>query len=159
MRRKEITMRVNGVLHTLSVEHNRTLADFLRIDLGLTGTKKGCDLGECGACTVILDGRAVNSCLIFAVDGNGNDVITIEGLSNKKRLDLLQKAFIDYGAVQCGFCTPGMIMSSKALLNEILNPTEEEIKIAIAGNLCRCSGYVKIIEAISAISRQETERE
>ena len=159
MWRKEITIRVNGVLHTVSVEHRKTLLDFLRNDLGLTGTKKGCDLGDCGACTVILDGRAVNSCLVLAVDANGKDVLTIEGVSKKGRLDPLQKAMIDHGAVQCGFCTPGMIMSSEALLNEISKPTEEEIKTAIAGNLCRCSGYVKIIDAVYAIGRQEVEEE
>jgi len=144
-----VRFRVNGEQTTVHVEPTKTLLDVLREDLFLTGTKRGCDSGECGACTVILNGQAVHSCLILAAELDGKDVLTIEGLSkDRKELHPLQKAFIEKGAVQCGFCTPGLIMTAKALLDENPNPTEEEVRYGVSGNLCRCTGYSKIVEAI-----------
>ncbi|MBU5484716.1 (2Fe-2S)-binding protein [Clostridium sp. MSJ-11] len=140
---------VNGEKYTLDIDPGKRLIDFLREDLGLTGTKEGCGEGECGACTVIMNGVAVNSCLIFAYQGRNSEIITVEGLAKDEELDILQKSFIKNGAVQCGYCTPGMLMSSKALLMKNPNPTEEEIKIAISGNLCRCTGYTKIVRAVN----------
>jgi carbon-monoxide dehydrogenase small subunit len=131
----------------------------LREDLGLTGTKHGCGLGDCGACTVILDGKAVNSCLVLAIQANGSEVLTIEGLAEKGKLHPLQQAFVDKGAIQCGFCTPGMILSAKALLEEKPNPTELEIRTALSGNLCRCTGYQKIVEAIDDAAKVMSGRE
>lgn len=144
-----IDITVNEKKYNLDIDPGKRLLDFLREDLGLTGTKEGCSEGECGACTVIMDGNAVNSCMILAVQARGKEIITVEGLEKSGELDELQKAFIEKGAVQCGFCTPGMLMSCKALLMKNPNPTEEEIKIAIAGNLCRCTGYIKIVEAVN----------
>jgi carbon-monoxide dehydrogenase small subunit len=153
-----ITMTVNGAPVEAAVEPNRTLVQFLREDLGLTGTKHGCGLGDCGACTVILDGKPVNSCLVLAVQANGREVLTIEGLAENGKLHPIQQAFVKTGAVQCGFCTPGMILSAKALLDENPRPTEREIRTAISGNLCRCTGYQKIVEAIAEASKTlETE--
>jgi carbon-monoxide dehydrogenase small subunit len=143
-----ITLKINGELFELLVEPKRTLLDALRDDLGMTGTKKGCDQGDCGACTVLLDGKAVNSCLILAVEAVGHEITTIEGLAKEGVLHPLQEAFIKLGAMQCGYCTPGMLLSAKALLDKNPHPAREDIKIAIAGNLCRCTGYVKIIDAI-----------
>lgn len=144
-----VRFRVNGEQTTVHVEPTKTLLDVLREDLFLTGTKRGCDSGECGACTVLLNGQAVNSCLILAAELDGKDVLTIEGLSkDRKELHPLQKAFIEKGAVQCGFCTPGLIMTAKALLDKNPNPTEEEVRYGVSGNLCRCTGYSKIVEAI-----------
>jgi len=144
-----VRFRVNGGQTTVHVEPTKTLLDVLREDLFLTGTKRGCDSGECGACTVLLNGQAVNSCLILAAELDGKDVLTIEGLSkDRKELHPLQKAFIEKGGVQCGFCTPGLIMTAKALLDENPNPTEEEVRYGVSGNLCRCTGYSKIVEAI-----------
>jgi carbon-monoxide dehydrogenase small subunit len=148
-----IRMTVNGESVETAVEPNRTLAQFLREDLGLTGTKHGCGLGDCGACTVILDGRAVNSCLVLAVQANGREVLTIEGLAENGRLHPVQQAFVNEGAIQCGFCSPGMILSAKALLDSNPSPTESEIRTAISGNLCRCTGYQKIVEAIQAAAK------
>lgn len=148
--RKRLTVTVNGRQCSLMVEPNKTLLEFLREDLGLTGAREACDTGGCGACTVLVDGRPVYSCLVLAVDCQGKDVLTIEGLAVDGRLHPLQQAFIDHGAVQCGFCTPGMILTAKALLDENPAPTDEEVREAIAGNICRCTGYVKIIEAIRA---------
>jgi len=125
-----------------------TLLDFLREELGMKGTKKGCDSGQCGACTVIMDGKPINACLVLATQADGKEILTIEGLSSGKRLHPLQEAFAEEGAVQCGFCTPGMILSAKALLDEKRDPSEEEIREALSGNLCRCTGYVKIIKAV-----------
>jgi len=139
---------VNGIERRLEVDPALRLIDILRDKLKLTGTKEGCGEGECGACTVVLDGQAVNSCLMFAMQVRGKSVITIEGLAGDRELDGLQKSFINQGAVQCGYCTPGMLMSCKALLMSNPNPTNEEIKLAIAGNLCRCTGYNKIIKAV-----------
>ncbi|MGC9384106.1 MAG: (2Fe-2S)-binding protein [Kosmotogaceae bacterium] len=146
-----ITFRLNGDEITTDVKSNRRALDFIREDLGLAGTKEGCGEGECGACTIIVDGKAVNSCLMFAVEFDGKDVLTIEGIG-KKELDEIQKAFVDKNGIQCGFCTPGMIMSIKALLDKNSEPDEEEIKTALEGNLCRCTGYYKIIEAVKYLS-------
>ena len=145
----EIILKVNGEAHEVLVRPTDTLVDVLRDKLDLIGTKKACDLGDCGACTVLLNGRPVNSCLVLAMDAEGQEIMTIEGLeSSDGTLHPIQEAFIRNGAVQCGFCTPGMILSAKALLDEIPNPTEDEIKEALTGNLCRCTGYVKIIQAV-----------
>lgn len=143
-----IRLTVNGESYTVAVEPCESLLDVLRDKLSLTGTKKGCNRGDCGACTIIIDGKTVNSCLVLAVEADGKEVLTVEGLANNGQLHPIQEAFVQYGAVQCGYCTPGMIMSVKALLDENPNPTEEEVKRAISGNLCRCTGYVKIIDAI-----------
>jgi carbon-monoxide dehydrogenase small subunit len=143
-----IQMTVNGELVEAAVEPNRTLLQFLREDLGLTGTKHGCGLGDCGACTVILDGKPVNSCLVLAVQARGRDVLTIEGLAEDGNLHPIQQAFVEKGAIQCGFCSPGMILSAKALLDENPNPTELEIRTALSGNLCRCTGYQQIVAAV-----------
>lgn len=152
MSRKKITLNINNKLYEMEITPNRILADLLREDLGLTGTKKSCEIGVCGSCTVLLDGAAVNSCLILAVDCEGKKITTIEGVSQNEKLDRLQESFVDTGAVQCGFCTPGMILSAKALLTVNPKPTEFEIRKAIAGNLCRCTGYAKIVEAIKSAS-------
>jgi len=149
--KRELDLKVNGEDYTLEVEPHRTLLEVIRNDLGLTGTKLGCGGGECGACTVILDGKAVKSCLMLALDARGKEIWTIEGLSRAGELHPLQRAFVEHGAIQCGFCTPGMIMASKAMLDENPHPSEQEIKDALAGNLCRCTGYVKILEAVSSV--------
>jgi aerobic carbon-monoxide dehydrogenase small subunit len=149
--KKEMQFTLNGEEVRLEVDPVWTLLHVLREVLELTGTKLGCGYGECGACTVIMDGQAVNSCLLPALEAEGRSVTTIEGLAGADgQLHPLQKAFIEHGAVQCGFCTPGVIMSAKALLDETQNPTDDEIKESIAGNLCRCTGYVKIVEAVKA---------
>ena len=145
-----IVLRVNGRVHELMVEPRQTLLDILREELGLTGAKKACDLGSCGCCTVLMDGESVLSCLVLAIDAQGKEILTIEGLSDKDKLHVIQQAFIDYNAFQCGFCTPGMILAVKALLDENPLPTEDEIREGISGNLCRCTGYDQIIEAIKA---------
>ena len=146
-----IKTTINHEPHELEVYPYRTLLDVLRQDVGLTGTKKGCDVGDCGACTVILDGRPVNSCLVLAVEVDGREVQTIEGLiSEDGSLHPLQENFLLFGAAQCGFCTPGMIVAAKALLDENPEPTEEEIRFGIAGNICRCTGFSKIVHAIQA---------
>jgi aerobic carbon-monoxide dehydrogenase small subunit len=150
--KKALQFKVNGEEYQLEVEVNRTLLEVIREDLNLTGTKLGCGGGECGACTVILDGRAVNSCLLLAHDAREKEIWTIEGLAQEGRLHPLQQAFLDYGASQCGFCTPGMIMAAKVLLDENPHPSEQEIKDALAGNLCRCTGYAKIVEAVSSVA-------
>jgi carbon-monoxide dehydrogenase small subunit len=149
-----LTMTVNGRQVTVQVESDELLVDVLRDRLDLIGTKIGCNEGECGACTVIMDGQAVLSCLIPAMRAHGREVTTIEGLSDKDTLHPLQQAFVEHGAVQCGYCIPGFIMSAKALLDENAHPNRDEIKEAIAGNLCRCTGYVKIIEAIESVANQ-----
>ncbi|MBC7323728.1 MAG: (2Fe-2S)-binding protein [Moorella sp. (in: Bacteria)] len=144
-----LKLKVNGAEYEIEAPADITLLELLRENLGLTGTKEGCGKGECGACTVLLDGQAVNSCLIPAARAQGSEVVTIEGLAAPDgKLHPLQEAFISEGAVQCGFCTPGMIMSAKALLDSNPRPSREEIKLALAGNLCRCTGYVKIITAV-----------
>ena len=148
--KQKIELRVNGKDHELFVEPWKTLLDVLRDDLGLTGGKSGCEDGNCGACTVILDGKAVKSCLLLAPQARGKEVLTIEGLGDEGNLHPLQRAFIDHFAVQCGFCTPGMILAAKALLDENPRATEEEIRRGLHGNICRCTGYVKIVEAVES---------
>jgi carbon-monoxide dehydrogenase small subunit len=143
-----IQLTINGEPVEAAVEPNQTLLQFLRDDLGLTGTKHGCGLGDCGACTVIVDGKPINSCLVLAVQAAGREVLTIEGLAENGKLHPVQQAFVDKGAIQCGFCSPGMILSAKALLDANPKPTEHEIRTAISGNLCRCTGYQKIVEAV-----------
>jgi len=150
MGQMQIRVELNGVRHEAMVEASLTLVDFIRDRLAYTGTKQSCELGNCGACTVIMDGRAINSCLVLAVEADGKKVSTIEGLGNSHPI---QRAFVERGAVQCGFCTPGMIMSTKALLDRNPNPTEEQIKEALAGNMCRCTGYVKILEAVTSLTQ------
>lgn len=150
----QLQMTVNGELVTKSIQEDDMLLDVLREELHLTGVKKGCGKGECGACTVILDGKAVNSCMIPAAKAEGCRIETIEGLSKNGVLHQLQRAFVDCGAIQCGFCTPGMILSAKALLDRTLTPTEAELREAISGNICRCTGYVKIREAILEAAKQ-----
>jgi carbon-monoxide dehydrogenase small subunit len=145
-----VQLRVNGERYEVAVEPHYTLLKVLREDLGLTGTKKGCDQGECGACTVLMDGQPVPSCLILAVHAQGRQVTTIEGLAQEGKLHPLQQAFIEHFGFQCGFCTPAMILTAKALLDSNPHPTEDEIKEAIAGVICRCTGYVQVIEAIQA---------
>ena len=148
-----ISLKINGEPYEIAIDPRRTLLEVLRTDLGLTGTKEGCDVGECGSCTVLMDGNPVLACLVLAVDARGRDVLTIEGLSVDGQLHPLQKAFVEHGAVQCGYCTPGMILTAKALLERIPQPTEGQVKAAIAGNLCRCTGYTKIVEAIMAVAK------
>jgi carbon-monoxide dehydrogenase small subunit len=147
-----IELTINGRKVEAAVAPNQTLLQFLREDQGLTGAKHGCGLGDCGACTVILNGKPVNSCLVLAAQANGSEVVTIEGLAENGKLHPIQQAFVDKGSIQCGFCTPGMILSAKALLDNNPRPTEHEIRTAISGNLCRCTGYQKIVEAIKAAS-------
>lgn len=148
----QITLIINGSSLELAVESGETLLEVLRYRLGLTGTKRGCDMGTCGACTVIIDRKPILSCLTLAVDCHGKNITTIEGLAREGHLHPLQDAFIKHGAIQCGFCTPGMILSAKALLDENSKPSEEEIKESISGNICRCTGYQKILEAIDSIT-------
>jgi len=148
-----IRMTVNGQPVELAVEPYRTVLDVLRDDLELTGAKKGCDRGDCGACTVLLDGKPVTSCMILAVQADGCRITTIEGLRTDSKLHPLQQAFVDYGAVQCGFCTPGMVLSAVALLEENPQPSEAQVREAIAGNLCRCTGYAKIVDAVLSVTR------
>jgi len=143
-----IELEVNKIRYKKTIRASMTLLDFLREDLGLKGTKRGCDSGQCGACTIIMDGKTVNACLILAIQADGKEILTIEGLSSGGRLHPLQEAFVEEGAVQCGFCVPGMILSAKALLDEKKDPSGEEIREALSGNLCRCTGYVKIIKAV-----------
>ncbi|MDE3077401.1 MAG: (2Fe-2S)-binding protein [Chloroflexota bacterium] len=143
-----LTLRVNGSAYQVEVPANRTLLEVLREYLGLNGTKKGCDRGDCGACTVLLNGQAVVSCLVLAVEAAGKDILTIEGLARDGQLHPLQQSFIDRSALQCGFCTPGMILSAKALLDGNPSPSEDDIRESIAGNLCRCTGYSRIVQAI-----------
>jgi aerobic carbon-monoxide dehydrogenase small subunit len=152
MENKEIFLKVNGESYRISVPDNRTLLQAIRDDLGLTGTKEGCGVGECGACTVLVDGRPANSCLVLAVEMDGREITTVEGLARDGVLDPLQQAFIEEGAIQCGFCTPGMLMSAQGLLNKNPFPTEDEIRKAIQGNLCRCTGYDPIVRAVKKSS-------
>jgi carbon-monoxide dehydrogenase small subunit len=151
--RKLIEIVVNEKIVKVEVDPSKTLLEFLREDLRMTGTKKGCDSGECGACTVLVNGQAVNSCLMLAVDAGGKKITTIEGLAEGTRLDPLQASFIQHGAMQCGFCTSGMILAAKAVLEENPNPSESQVRDSLAGNLCRCTGYKKIVEAVLAVSK------
>jgi carbon-monoxide dehydrogenase small subunit len=151
--KQEMTFNVNGEQYTVRVDTRRTLLEVLRETLGLTGTKEMCNKGDCGGCTVIMDGRPILSCLTLAIEAQGKKITTIEGLADGYTLHPLQQAFVDAGAIQCGYCTPGFIMSAKALLDRHPHPTEDEIKEGIANNICRCTGYVQIVEAIQAASQ------
>jgi carbon-monoxide dehydrogenase small subunit len=152
--KRVVELSVNGDTYEVLVSPNQTLLEVLRENLGLTGTKRGCDLGACGACTVLIEGEAYLSCLTLAIDVAGKKIMTIEGLDSGGDLHPLQTAFIEKGAVQCGFCAPGMILTAKAVLDEEERPTEETVKKKMAGNLCRCTGYTKIVEAVLSVARQ-----
>ncbi len=152
--KRALELKINGDTHDVLVSPNNTLLEVLRDKLGLTGTKRGCDLGSCGACTVLIDGEACLSCLILAVDAAGREILTIEGLAAGGDLHPLQRAFVEKGAVQCGFCTPGMILTAEAILGGEEYPTEEVIRKKMAGNLCRCTGYKKIVEAVISVSEE-----
>ena len=143
-----IKLKINGELYEVAIQAHRTLAEVLREELDLIGTKEACNAGDCGSCTVIMDGKTVASCLTLAVEAEGREIQTIEGLAEDGKLSPLQQSFVDHGAIQCGFCTPGMVMSAKALLDETPSPSREQIRHGIAGNLCRCTGYYKIVNAI-----------
>lgn len=147
-----ITVTINGARERLDVPSNMTLLQMLRDELGLTGTKNGCEAGECGACTVLVDGEPVNSCMMLAVEVDGKGVLTVEGLAPEGELSPLQQAFVEHNAVQCGFCTPGMLISAHALLRRTSHPTREQVQEALVGNLCRCTGYVRILDAIEDVA-------
>ncbi len=149
-----IHLRVNGINYALEVEAQDTLLTILRDKLDITGPKECCGVGECGACTVLIDGKAVNSCLVLAVEMDGHDIVTVEGLGEPGKLSTLQEAFIEAGAIQCGFCTPGMIMAAQYLLNNNPHPTEEDVRTALSGNLCRCTGYSRIITAVLSVANK-----
>ncbi len=149
-----IAFTVNGDRYELLVSPNQTLLEVLRDELRLTGTKEGCSNGNCGACTVLLDGRAVDSCLVLGVEATGHQVLTVEGLAQGDKLHPIQQAYIDHGALQCGFCTPGFLMATKALLDGNPHPTEHEIRLSLAGNLCRCTGYDKIVRAVLSLAQE-----
>lgn len=156
--KEQIKLKVNGFEYDVWIKTHWTLLDVLRDEIGLMGTKKGCDKGECGACTVIMNGEAILSCLVLAIQCRGKEILSIEGLVQHGKLDPLQDAFVTLGAIQCGFCTPGMIMASRALLNKTPHPTVEEIRRGLSGNLCRCTGYTKIIAAVQKASTTEEHR-
>jgi carbon-monoxide dehydrogenase small subunit len=152
--KKMITLKVNNQEYDLVIPVNRTLTQVLRENLKLTGTKQGCSVGDCGSCTVLFDGEPVNSCLVLAVEAEGHHITTIEGLADEGKLHPIQEAFVEKGGIQCGFCSPGMILSAKALLDKNPSPTEREIREGISGNLCRCTGYQKIVESIQAVDKR-----
>ena len=154
MKKHPVSLTVNGDPYDLLIEPRKTLLAVLRETIGLTGTKEGCSTGDCGACTVIVDGKAVTSCLVLAVTANGKEITTIEGLSSDSHLHPLQQSFIDKGGYQCGFCTPGFIMASKAVLDASADATESEVRHALGGNICRCTGYTKIIEAVMSAAAE-----
>jgi len=154
-----LNITVNGKNHKLVVEPRHTLLEVIRKELGLTGAKEGCGMGECGACTVLLNGRPVDSCLVLALQAEGAEIVTIEGLAEGDRPDPLQSAFVENGAVQCGFCTPGMILTSKAFLDQTADPERDEIKQALSGNFCRCTGYNKIVDAVQVCAQSSTTKE
>ena len=149
-----VTLNVDDTEYTVLVQANTTLLNVLRDDLDLTGTKKGCELGDCGTCTVLMDGKPVNACLVLALEAEGHEIMTVEGVADGNNLSVLQKKMIECGGIQCGYCTSGMIMSGTALLKNNPNPSEEEVREAIAGNLCRCTGYVFIVKAILEASKE-----
>jgi carbon-monoxide dehydrogenase small subunit len=151
----QVNVTVNGNLEQVIVPSNMTLLRMLRETLSLTGTKNGCSAGECGACTVLLNGEPVNSCMILAVECEGAKIVTVEGLASDKRLDPIQEAMIQEGGVQCGFCTPGVLMSARALLDRSPNPSEDEIRRALVGNLCRCTGYTRIFESVKKAAKKQ----
>ena len=153
MTRHSITLSINGVKEYVEVSSNLTLLQLLREKLALTGTKNGCEAGECGACTVLVDGEPVNACMMLALEADGAEILTVEGLAHDGRLDALQQAFVDEGGVQCGFCTPGMLISARALLERNPDPSEDEIRVALVGNLCRCTGYTRIVRAVQKAAR------
>ena len=153
--KQPMTFTINGEIYEGEIDVRRTLLEVLRENFGLTGTKKGCNEGECGTCTVLLDGKPVSSCLVLAVEAQGRMIETVEGLEQNGELHRLQQAFIEHGAFQCGFCTPGVLMAAKGLLNENPKPSEEEVRRAIAGNLCRCTGYNKYVEAILDVAAKK----
>jgi carbon-monoxide dehydrogenase small subunit len=153
-----LRLLVNGQIREVNANPGERLLDVLRVNLGLTGAKEGCGTGQCGACTVLLDGRPVTACLVLAADAVGHEITTVEGLAPPGRLHPLQEAFLKHGAVQCGFCTPGMLLSAKALLEENPHPSDEAIRTALAGNLCRCTGYRKIVEAVREVARAKGRR-
>lgn len=159
MSRLHMEIIINNEIHSLTVEPNRTLLEILREDLGLTGAKEGCGEGVCGSCTVLMDGNPVRACLTLALEAAGSRIVTVEGLADGEELDPLQQEFINRGAVQCGFCTSGMLMSAKGLLLKHPHPEEEDIRAALAGNICRCTGYIKIAEAVMAASDNSNGRE
>lgn len=156
---KKVNLKINGKTYNVEIEEDMRLLDVLRDKLGLTGTKEGCGEGECGACTVIIDGKTVNSCMVLAFQAEGKDILTIEGMTSEKGVHPIQQAFLDEGAVQCGFCIPGMVLSAKALLDKKPEPTKEDIRESISGNLCRCTGYNKIASAIEKASKTMKEGE
>ena len=151
---RQVQFTVNGLPCAILCEPRQTLLEVLRDQLGLTGTKEGCGNGNCGACTVLLDGRPVNSCLVLAVEAEGHEVVTVEGLASGRELHPLQEAFLEHAALQCGICTPGFLVAAKALLDRNPSPTEEEVRLALAGNLCRCTGYDKIVRAVLAAAEK-----
>ncbi len=153
--KRAIELSINGDTYDVLVSPNNTLLEVLRDKLGLMGTKRGCDLGACGACTVLINGEAYLSCVMLAVDAGGKDILTIEGLAEGGELHPLQSSFVEKGGLQCGFCTPGMILTAKAILNEEENPTENVIKRKMAGNLCRCTGYKKVVEAVMSANESK----
>lgn len=157
MARRDVILEVNGERHELSVPGEKTLLRVLRDDLGLTGTKSGCDTGECGACTVLLDGKPYRSCMILVAEAEGRRITTIEGLGRGDDLHPVQKEFIEHQAIQCGFCSPGMILTAVAFLDERKNPTRKEIRLALGGNICRCTGYQKIVEAVQSAAERMRE--
>lgn len=150
-----VTIKVNGDAYTRVIKANTLLVNFLREDLDLTGTKRGCELGNCGSCTVLVDGKPIDSCMLLAMEVDGREITTIEGVASSAAIDVLQEEFIKNGSLQCGYCTPGMILSAKALLTKNAKPTEHEVRKAISGNLCRCTGFVNIVKAVMAASGQE----
>jgi carbon-monoxide dehydrogenase small subunit len=154
MKKQILNLTVNGKAHQVLINPNKTLSQVLREDLGLTGTKQGCGVGDCGSCTVLLDGQTVNSCLVLGLSTEGREVHTIESLAKGNELHPIQDAFVQAGAIQCGFCSPGMILSAKALLDKNQSPTEDEIRQGLAGNLCRCTGYQKIVDAVMNASQK-----
>jgi carbon-monoxide dehydrogenase small subunit len=151
---EQIRLKVNGKDYELQVKPSATLLNVIREDLALTGTKEGCGVGECGACTVIMEGKAINACIVLAIEANGKSVTTIEGLADGEKLHPIQEAFVEIGGLQCGFCTPGMILSTKVLLDKNKAPTDQEIRKGLEGNFCRCTGYTKIVESVKVAAQK-----